>query len=88
MADPVSSVAYTIEASLRSLHGRVDLLLAPQVIVIAVVDVSYWQLAGRFLTIAIWRELGRIRYGLAAHVGCGNAAARRTGHWSSLAAPV
>jgi hypothetical protein len=51
MADPVSSVAYTIEASLRSLHGRLDLLLATQVIVlaiIAVVDVSYWQLVGRY----------------------------------------
>jgi hypothetical protein len=51
MADPVSSVAYTIEASLRSLHGHLDLLLATQVVVlgiIAVVDLSYWQLVGRF----------------------------------------
>ena len=51
MADPVSSVAYTIEASLRSLDGHLDLLLATQVIVlgiIAVVDVSYWQLVGRY----------------------------------------
>lgn len=51
MADPVSSVAYTIEASLRSLHGHLDLLLATQLIVlgiIAVVDLSYWQLVGRY----------------------------------------
>jgi hypothetical protein len=51
MADPVSSVAYTIEASLRSLNGHLDLLLATQVIVlgiIALVDVNYWQLVGRY----------------------------------------
>jgi len=51
MADPVSSVAYTIEASLRALHGHLGLLLATQLIVlgiIAVVDVNYWQLVGRF----------------------------------------
>lgn len=51
MADPVSSVAYTIEASLRALHGHLSLLLATQLIVlgiIAVVDVNYWQLVGRF----------------------------------------
>jgi hypothetical protein len=51
MADPVSSVAYTIEASLRSLNGHLGLLLATQLIVlaiIAVVDVNYWQLVGRF----------------------------------------
>ena len=51
MADPVSSVAYTIEASLRALHGHLALLLATQLIVlgiIALVDVNYWQLVGRF----------------------------------------
>jgi hypothetical protein len=51
MADPVSSVAYTIEASLRALHGHLGLLLATQLIVLAVillVDVNYWQLVGRF----------------------------------------
>lgn len=51
MADPVSSVAYTIEASLRALQGHLGLLLATQLIVlgiIAVVDVNYWQLVGRF----------------------------------------
>jgi hypothetical protein len=50
-ADPVSSVAYTIEASLRALHGHLSLLLATQLIVlgiIAVVDVYNWQLVGRF----------------------------------------
>jgi hypothetical protein len=31
MADPVSSVAYTIEASLRALHGHLGLLLATQI---------------------------------------------------------
>jgi hypothetical protein len=36
MADPVSSVAYTIEASLRSLHGHLGLLLATQLIVLAI----------------------------------------------------
>jgi hypothetical protein len=51
MADPVSSVAYTIEASLRSLHGHLGLLLATQIIVLAIialVDVNYWQLVGRY----------------------------------------
>jgi hypothetical protein len=51
MADPVSSVAYTIEASLRSLHGHLGLLLMTQIIVLAIialVDVNYWQLVGRF----------------------------------------
>jgi hypothetical protein len=51
MADPVSSVAYTIEASLRALHGHLSVLLATQLIVLgifAVVDVNYWQLVGRF----------------------------------------
>ena len=51
MADPVSSVAYTIEASLRALHGYLGLLMATQVIVLGIillVDVNYWQLVGRF----------------------------------------
>ena len=51
MADPVSSVAYTIEASLRALNGHLGLLMATQIIVlgiIALVDVNYWQLVGRF----------------------------------------
>src|SRR5712691_2088445 len=51
MADPVSSVAYTIEASLRALHGHLGLLMATQIIVLAIialVDVNYWQLVGRF----------------------------------------
>jgi hypothetical protein len=51
MADPVSSVAYTIEASLRALDGHLGLLLASQIVVLAVialVDVNYWQLVGRF----------------------------------------
>src|SRR6266516_1337125 len=51
MADPVSSVAYTIEASLRALHGHLGLLLATQLIVLAIialVDVNYWQLVARY----------------------------------------
>jgi hypothetical protein len=51
MADPVSSVAYTIEASLRALHGHLSLLLVTQLIVLGIitlVDVNYWQLVGRF----------------------------------------
>jgi hypothetical protein len=51
MADPVSSVAYTIEASLRSLDGHLELLMATQIIVLGIillVDVNYWQLVGRF----------------------------------------
>lgn len=51
MADPVSSVAYTIEASLRALNGHLGLLMATQLIVlgiIALVDINYWQLVGRF----------------------------------------
>ena len=51
MADPVSSVAYTIEASLRALHGHLGLLMATQVIVLGIillVDVNYWQLVGLF----------------------------------------
>src|SRR5215470_5173594 len=51
MADPVSSVAYTIEASLRALHGHLELLMATQLIVLAIillVDVNYWQLVARF----------------------------------------
>jgi hypothetical protein len=51
MADPVSSVAYTIEASLRALDGHLGLLLPTQLLVlgvIALVDVNYWQLVARF----------------------------------------
>ena len=51
MADPVSSVAYTIEASLRALNGHLGLLLPTQLIVlgiIALVDVNYLQLVGRY----------------------------------------
>lgn len=51
MADPVSSVAYTIEASLRALNGHLGLLMVTQLIVlgiIALVDINYWQLVGRF----------------------------------------
>jgi hypothetical protein len=51
MADPVSSVAYTIEASLRALDGHLGLLLPTQLLVLGVitlVDVNYWHLVARF----------------------------------------
>src|SRR4029450_3238388 len=52
MADPVSSVAYAIEAALRALHG--DLWLVPPAIVLAgvgvirLVTLNYHQLVGRY----------------------------------------
>ncbi len=51
MADPVSSVAYAIEAALRALHGDLSLLLATMGLVVAVVAViitNYHQLVARF----------------------------------------
>src|SRR3954452_19988693 len=51
MADPVSSVAYAIEAALRALNGRLDLLLPTMGLVIgiiALVTLNYWQLVKRF----------------------------------------
>ena len=51
MADPVSSVAYAIEAALRQLNGDLGLLLPTMglvVAIIAVVIVNYHQLVGRF----------------------------------------
>ena len=47
MADPVSSVAYAIEAALRSLGGHLELLLPTMGLVIgviALVTLNYWQL--------------------------------------------
>lgn len=51
MADPVSSVAYAIEAALRALNGHLDLLLPTMGVVIgiiALVTLNYWQLIRRF----------------------------------------
>jgi hypothetical protein len=51
MADPVSSVAYAIEAGLRALHADLGLLLATMglvVAVIALIIVNYTQLLARF----------------------------------------
>ena len=51
MADPVSSVAYAIEAALRALDGHLDLLLPTMGIVvgiIALITVNYWQLVRAF----------------------------------------
>lgn len=51
MADPVSSVAYAIEAALRALHGHLGLLLPTMGIVIAIialVTLNYWQLVRTF----------------------------------------
>jgi hypothetical protein len=51
MADPVSSVAYAIEAALRALDGRLDLLLPTMALVIGIVALvvaNYWFLVARF----------------------------------------
>jgi len=51
MADPVSSVAYAIEAALRALNGHLDLLLPTMAIVvgiIALITANYWQLVKAF----------------------------------------
>lgn len=51
MADPVSSVAYAIEAALRALDGDLGLLLPTMSLVIAIVvlvTVSYHQIIARF----------------------------------------
>ncbi len=51
MADPVSSVSYAIEAALRALDGRIDLLvwaMGAVVFVVALVVASYHQLVARF----------------------------------------
>lgn len=51
MADPVSSVAYAIEAALRALGGHLELLLPTMGIVIAIialVTLNYWQLVRAF----------------------------------------
>ncbi len=51
MADPVSSVAYAIEAALRALDGDLASLVATMALVvgiIVVVSVTYHQLVGRF----------------------------------------
>src|SRR5438105_9594559 len=51
MGDPVSSVAYAIEAALRSLHGDLGLLMLTMGLVlgiIALVSLNYHQLYARF----------------------------------------
>jgi hypothetical protein len=51
MADPVSSVAYAIEAALRALGGHLELLLPTMGLVIgviALVTLNYWQLVKAF----------------------------------------
>jgi amino acid transporter len=51
MADPVSSVAYAIEAALRALHGDLGLLLATMGLVVAIIALiitNYHQLLARF----------------------------------------
>lgn len=51
MADPVSSVAYAVEAALRALHGDLALLIPTMslvVAIIALVIVNYQQLIGRY----------------------------------------
>src|SRR5947208_13212121 len=51
MADPVSSVAYAIEAALRALNGHLELLMATMstvIGIIALVTLNYWQLIRAF----------------------------------------
>ncbi|MFD0258957.1 amino acid permease [Kitasatospora indigofera] len=51
IADPVSSVAYAIEAALHALRGDLGLLLPTMALVVAlvlVVTANYWQLVRRF----------------------------------------
>jgi hypothetical protein len=51
MADPVSSVAYAIDAALRALNGHLELLLPTMGVVIgiiALVTLNYWQLVKAF----------------------------------------
>lgn len=51
MADPISSVAYAIEAALRALGGNLTLLLPTMVLVvlvIAIVTLNYHQVVARF----------------------------------------
>ena len=46
MADPVSSVAYAIEAALRALHGDLELLLVTMALVVAVIVLGDDELIG------------------------------------------
>ena len=51
MGDPVSSVAYAIEAALRSLHGDLVLLVPTMAVVLAIialVSLNYHHLYARF----------------------------------------
>ncbi len=51
MADPVSSVAYAIEAALRALGGHLNLLVPTMALVIgliALITLNYWQLVKAF----------------------------------------
>src|SRR4051812_23395595 len=51
MGDPVSSVAYAIEAALRALHGDLALLLPTMLVVVAIIAVviaNYHRLLARF----------------------------------------
>jgi amino acid transporter len=51
MADPISSVAYAVEAALRALNGNLALLFPTMVLVIAIIviiSINYHQLIGRF----------------------------------------
>lgn len=51
MADPVSSVAYAVEAALRALHGDLGLLVPTMTLVVAIIAlviVNYQQLIARY----------------------------------------
>jgi hypothetical protein len=47
MTDPVSSVAYAIEAALRALHGDLGLLLPTMALVVGIIT-NYHQVVARF----------------------------------------
>jgi hypothetical protein len=52
MADPVSSVAYAVEAALRALNGDLSLLIATMALVIAIVAliiINYQLIVRRYL---------------------------------------
>jgi hypothetical protein len=79
MADPVSSVAYAIEAALRALHGHLGLRLPTMGLVVGIiglVTLNYWQLVRAF------RRVGarpRLRVARSARGG----RSCRSGRWSS-----
>ena len=80
MADPVSSVAYAIEAALRALGGHLSLLLPTMGLVIgliALVTLNYWQLVRAFPEGGGSPEAAGRAFGAAVDRSC------RSARWSS-----